>query len=259
MSATIPVPSTVVQTLTERLAAPFALTEVKFKPQAVKGNKALALAYIDARVIQDRLDRVLGVDGWKDEYDLLPDGAVVCRLHLRLGEHWITKMDVGSESEQPDAGDRHKAAFSDALKRAAVKFGVGRYLYRLPLLWADYDPLKKQFVRPPMLPTWAMPVAVADVPKVKAAPPSAPSGKPANLPTDGKELRRRLQEYDAKLAEQGLCVPGELVQWVTQAGVKAGHGADLTAWTATAMALAVEQTKAFETSKRQPVSEKAVA
>jgi hypothetical protein len=41
-------------------------------------------------------------------------------------------MDVGGPSEQPDEGDRVKAAFSDALKRAAVKFGIGRYLYRLP-------------------------------------------------------------------------------------------------------------------------------
>ena len=48
-----------------------------------------------------------------------------------------------------------KAAFSDALKRAAVKFGVGRYLYRLPAQWLDYDSQKRQFARPPTLPDWA--------------------------------------------------------------------------------------------------------
>jgi hypothetical protein len=48
-------------------------------------------------------------------------------------------------SEQPDGGDRLKAAFSDALKRAAVKYGVGRYLYRLPSQWVDYDPQRRQF------------------------------------------------------------------------------------------------------------------
>jgi hypothetical protein len=63
--------------------------------------------------------------GWQDEYECLPDGSVVCRLRLRLGDEWITKMDVGAPSEQPDEGDRRKAAFSDALKRAAVKFGIG--------------------------------------------------------------------------------------------------------------------------------------
>src|SRR5262249_14174357 len=60
--------------------------------------------------------------------------------------------DVGGQSEQPDGGDRLKAAFSDALKRAAVKFGIGRYLYRLPSQWVDYDDKKRRFVRQPQLP-----------------------------------------------------------------------------------------------------------
>jgi hypothetical protein len=125
---------------------------VKFKPGAVNANRALALPYVDCRVIQDRLDEVLGVDGWQDDYECLPDGSVVCKLRLRLGAEWITKVDVGGPSEQPDGGDRIKAAFSDALKRAAVKFGIGRYLYRLPTAWVDWDPGKKRFARPPQLP-----------------------------------------------------------------------------------------------------------
>jgi hypothetical protein len=139
------------------LSAPFDPSDVKFKPAAVSGNRALALAYVDARVIQDRLDAVCGVAGWQDSYRLLPDGAVVCRLRLKIGEEWITKVDVGSPSGQPDNGDRTKAAFSDALKRAAVKFGVGRYLYRLPRQWCDYDPHKREFFRLPALPAWAVP------------------------------------------------------------------------------------------------------
>jgi len=51
-------------------------------------------------------DEVLGVDGWHDRYKVLTDGSVVCRLSLRLGDTWISKMDVGSPSEQPDNGDR---------------------------------------------------------------------------------------------------------------------------------------------------------
>src|ERR671934_1400166 len=148
-----------VEELTEALAAPFDPQEVRFKPGVVSGNRALALVYVDARVIQDRLDEVLGVAGWQDEYECLPDGSVVCRLRLRLGDEWITKMDVGGPSEQSDAGDRRKAAFSDALKRAAVKWGVGRYLYRLPSQWVDYDPHKRQFVRKPTLPASALPAS----------------------------------------------------------------------------------------------------
>src|ERR1051326_7748168 len=141
-----------VEELTEALAAPFDPNEVRFKPGVVSGNRALALVYVDARVIQDRLDDVLGVSGWQDEYECLPDGSGVCRLRLRLGEEWITKMDVGGPSEQPDEGDRRKAAFSDALKRAAVKFGIGRYLYRQEAQWVDYDPQKKKFAKQPRLP-----------------------------------------------------------------------------------------------------------
>jgi hypothetical protein len=66
---------------------------------------------------------------------VLPDGAVVCRLRLKIGDQWITKVDVGSPSGQPDNGDRTKAAFSDALKRAAVKFGIGRYSLPLSECW----------------------------------------------------------------------------------------------------------------------------
>jgi hypothetical protein len=146
-----------VRALTAALAAPFEPKDVKFKPQMVKGTRCLAMAYIDARLIQDRLDDVLGAENWEDAFKLLPDGSVMCRLRLKLGDRWITKTDVGSPSEQPDSGDRLKAAVSDALKRAAVKFGIGRYLYRLPAAWVDYDPVKKQIVQPPQLPSFAIP------------------------------------------------------------------------------------------------------
>lgn len=169
-----------VRALTAALAAPFEPKEVKFKPQMVKNNRCLAMAYIDARLIQDRLDDVLGAENWEDAYKLLPDGSVMCRLRLKLGDRWITKTDVGSPSEQPDSGDRLKAAVSDALKRAAVKFGIGRYLYRLPAAWVDYDPVKKQIVQPPQLPAFAIPKK-APV-QQSAQPKPAPSGLVATEP-----------------------------------------------------------------------------
>lgn len=139
------------------LVAPFDPSEVKWKPQAVNGNRALAIAYVDARVIMDRLDDSVGVHAWQDKYQILPDGNVICTLSVLMENEWISKTDVGGQSEQPDEGDRCKAAFSDALKRAAVKFGIGRYLYRLPSQWVDYNPTKRQFVSTPRLPGWALP------------------------------------------------------------------------------------------------------
>jgi hypothetical protein len=266
-----------VEALTGALAEPFEPGEVRFKPAVVTGNRALALAYVDARVIQDRLDDVLGVDGWQDDYECLADGSVVCRLRLRMGDEWITKVDVGGPSEQPDGGDRLKAAFSDALKRAAVKFGIGRYLYRLPSQWIDYDPKRRQFASTPALPPWALPrkQKLGPVPqpaaaskKDKPAPerppqpatsaPRKPAAKLASsgLPANGLELQRRLYDYDARLAEKGVCSAGDLVKHVVAAGIKAGHDSDLSTWTGPAIALAVEQTKAFEVQARQRVGER---
>ncbi len=260
-----------VDALMQALAAPFDPREVKFKPAVVSGHRAMAMAYIDARVIQDRLDDVLGGAGWQDEYECLPDDSVVCRLRLRLGNEWITKMDVGGPSEQPDEGDRRKAAFSDALKRAAVKFGIGRYLYRLPAQWVDYDPQKRTFVRPPTLPAHALPKGkkeaspsgkkpVEEKPKeagtVRMAAPEKEKKSTSVLPANGAELQRRLYNYDAVLAKQGLCQPGELVKHVVQAGVKAGYEGDLSTWSGNAIVLAVEETKTFENQTRHKSGER---
>jgi hypothetical protein len=235
----------------ELLAAPFTEDEIKFKPGVVSGNRALALPYVDARAIQDRLDEVLGVAGWQDEYECLPDGSVVCRLQLRLNKEWITKMDVGGPSEQPDEGDRRKAAFSDALKRAAVKFGIGRYLYRQEAQWVDYDTQKKKFAKQPKLPVFAPAKRLAE----HASAPAAPATH-AQLPANGVELQRRLYTYDGRLAAQGLCQKGDLVKHIVQAGVKAGHDGDLATWSGPAISLAVEETKAFEARCRLRKSER---
>ena len=143
--------------LSLQLTAPFAADAVHWKPLAVKGERALAAAYLDARAVMQRLDTVFGVGGWKDTYEIVNGGSVVCTLSVLVDDRWVEKTDVGSPSEQPDDGDKLKAAFSDALKRAAVKLGVGRYLYRLPRLWVEYDAQRRQFVRPPTLPPWALP------------------------------------------------------------------------------------------------------
>jgi hypothetical protein len=262
-----------VNQIAQALAAPFDPAEVKFKPQAVSGNRALAIPFVDARVIQDRLDDVLGVMGWQDSYECLPEGSVVCRLSIRIAGEWITKTDVGGQSEQPDEGDRRKAAFSDALKRAAVKFGIGRYLYRLKPQWVDYDTQKRQFARPPVLPaakngthpsqssqpvhsptevpaTEAKPVTVE---KAQATPVAAELSKPVRgIPANGPELQRRLYDHDDRLAKQGLCKPGDLIKAIVTAGQNAGYEKDLSSWTGPAIHLAVDETKAFEARLREP-------
>jgi hypothetical protein len=181
--------------IAESLGAPFAANEIRWKPQTVSGNRALAICYIDARAVIDRLDETLGIDGWTDAYEVLPDGSVVCTLKARIGNSWVSKVDVGGPSEQPDEGDRRKAAFSDALKRTAVKLGIGRYLYRLPRQWVDWDSQKRQFVRVPTLPAWALPAqrpAAAPAGKHPAAPEPTPNDTPSRngTPTPATPPRR---------------------------------------------------------------------
>jgi hypothetical protein len=202
------------------LAEPFDPKVIGWKPQSAKGNRALAVAYIDARDVMDRLDAVVGVGAWSDEYTPLPAGCVSCRLRVKVGGEWVTKEDVGGPSDQPDAGDKLKAAYSDALKRAAVKFGVGRYLYSLPAVWCDFDPQKKQFSATPQLPAWATPKGAkqparqqpqdqmpADKPKSAKRPDAKTvrelwervSGVPT--PKDGAELLLWAKSLDASLGK----------------------------------------------------------
>ena len=231
------------KSVAQLLADPFDSNEVKFKPQSAKGNRALALAYVNSRAIQERLDSVLGIENWMDEYEILPEGSVVCKLRLKVPDGWVTKSDVGSPSEQPDAGDRLKAAFSDALKRAAVKFGIGRYLYRLPAVWADYDAAKRQFTRTPELPAWARSKSSAREAAATALP-------PASLPGDGRELHRRLLSFEAKLVSQKLCAPGALLDHVKKVGEQAGYGFEIPAWPTPAIPLAVDCVREFESRVR---------
>ena len=82
----------------------------------------------------------------------------------------------------------------------------------------------------------------------------------AALPANGEELQRRLYAYDERLAAQGLCRQGDLVKHVVAAGVKAGHDADLATWSGPALALAVEETRAFEGAcRKKPGGHKEVA
>lgn len=85
------------------------------------------LPFITARGIQQRLDDVFGVDGWKPVYDVIPDVGVICTIHGKIGDVEVVKSD-GAEFTQVSG---LKGGISGALKRAASVMGIGRYLYEL--------------------------------------------------------------------------------------------------------------------------------
>jgi hypothetical protein len=142
--------------LLHQLQRPFPPTYVHWKPVAIKNGRALAVAYIDARLVMQRMDQVFGPAGWTDQYEFLTGDRVLCTLSAKVDGVWVAKRDIGSPSDQDNSGDQLKAAVSDAFKRAAVKWGIGRYLYNLPTQWLDYDE-KKGFLQQPQLPAWAIP------------------------------------------------------------------------------------------------------
>jgi hypothetical protein len=107
------------------LAAPFAPNEVK-----VRGQAGRQLHYITARTAMNRLDEVLGPENWWDRY-APGENSVLCELSIRLPDGAVlTKCDAGGYAGMADQGDDDKSGYSDAFKRACVKFGIARYLYR---------------------------------------------------------------------------------------------------------------------------------
>jgi hypothetical protein len=162
-----------------KLKAPFNIDDIEWRIQSAgeKNGKpwARVLAYITARAVMDRLDNVFGIDGWKDSYRLQNDGATVCTLSVKINDQWISKEDASDSSDIEPI----KGGFSGALKRAAVKFGVGRYLYHLTDNFAIisdsgryYQPANskkgtKAFKwDPPTLPEWAVPKEIIDIEKI---------------------------------------------------------------------------------------------
>lgn len=145
----------------------FQLDEIEWRLQQA-GEKngrvwAMCVPFITNRAIQSRLDEVVGPGNWKNEFRPGPDGGVMCGLSVRVGDEWVTKWD-GAENTDIEGV---KGGLSGAMKRAAVQWGIGRYLYALDETFAqvsengslrgktkDGKPFRWD---PPQLPRWALP------------------------------------------------------------------------------------------------------
>lgn len=145
----------------DRLAEPFPADAVSWRVGSTNGDKTkgLALAYLDARDVMDRLDLVCGPAGWQCRYSHA-NGKTVCDIGILVTHErrtpgagpggsalvdetseWIWKADGAGDTDV----EAEKGALSDAFKRAAVRWGVGRYLYGLKSPWVALEPAGRSY------------------------------------------------------------------------------------------------------------------
>lgn len=125
----------------EKLKEKFDEKDLEFKVGATNSDKTmgLALAYVQARAIQNRLDEVIGFENWKVSYREI-QGGFLCTLSIRKDSNseWIEKEDGAGITDYQSI----KGGISNAFKRVASSgFGIGRYLYNARNSWY---PIKKQ-------------------------------------------------------------------------------------------------------------------
>jgi len=129
----------------KRLREPFSSTEIEWKIQVTTQDKArgMAVAYMDARAVQRRLDEVVGPFNWKNVYSLWHDNSQICGISIFNDERneWVTKFDGAENSDIEPI----KGGLSDSFKRAATSWGIGRYLYELDGIWVEIEPRGKSF------------------------------------------------------------------------------------------------------------------
>lgn len=129
------------QEIFDGLCAPFPTENIEWRIGSTTKDKSkgMALAYINARSVMDRLDAICGPGNWQDRYPHA-NGKTVCDIGIRVlrddgSSEWVWKSDGAGDTDFEAA----KGALSDAFKRAAVRWGIGRYLYDLDAPWVELE------------------------------------------------------------------------------------------------------------------------
>lgn len=221
-----------------KLREPFPEKDIEWRVQQADTNKAgklwaRVLAYVTSRAVMARLDEVVGPERWQDRYESGPQGGVVCGISILTAHGWVTKWDGADNTDIEGV----KGGLSGAFKRAAVKWGIGRYLYELEAGFANIHPGGTNYVGkgkhgdafkwdPPRLPGWAVPgdsqASRADPPgerpaETQAKAPPAPVSPPVSRGELGQAMRRctKRAELEAlgarikKLVDAGDITPAD--------------------------------------------------
>ena len=138
------------------LKLPFPETEIEWRVGSTNKEKTrgAALAYLTNRAIMNRLDDVCGPENWKNEFAIWKSNGQLCGISVKIAGEWVTKWDGADDT----SFESLKGGLSDSMKRAAVQWGIGRYLYYLDTEWVELKNEGRSLVTHPALPKWALPL-----------------------------------------------------------------------------------------------------
>jgi hypothetical protein len=104
-----------------------------------KTGKLMCSAYVDARDVMNRLDDVCV---WEVRYAHVAD-TIMATLEIHADDGMFCRADFGQRIETNTQDQMYeqaiKSSSSDAFKRSAVAFGLGRFLYDIDMVWIDGD------------------------------------------------------------------------------------------------------------------------
>ena len=185
--------------------------DYKWRVQSFSKNKASAscVAYVDARQVQDRLDEVCGPENWQNDYYIV-GGLLFCKIGIKIGDEWVWKGDTGSESSI----EKEKGHVSDAFKRAAVHWNIGRFLYEIGIKYVTANEKKTQSSYPYVVDSsdkrvWDLTEHIRNTnkfPPKSTTPPAnmSSSAKPSNLDTQTAQANRLIKLMNGDEAAKDL-------------------------------------------------------
>lgn len=135
---------------------PLRADEIEARVSTVSEKGVSILLYKDARCDMQILDETVGPENWKKSYTLIGQ-ELFCSLSIRVHDEWIEKQDAGEYTDRTLRSIEYatkngkpivspslvpnepKSRASDAQKRAAFAWGIGRELYTAPFIWVPAD------------------------------------------------------------------------------------------------------------------------
>lgn len=140
------------------LTAPVTTQEIEWRMQSQTkdGQKIIVVPYITNRCVMQRFDEQFGWAGWQNEIKEI-EGGFLCTITAVLpGGDIVRKTDGASRTSVEPV----KGGISDAMKRCAVQFGLGRSLYDFPKVMIE--------TTEKYIPNWATPLLDKMVEKLNA-------------------------------------------------------------------------------------------